>query len=112
VVRLADAAAVRDQRRRVVLAERLAEAEVLGEAVAMGSLELVSNVFPAVLEALEAVIKPPEVIETADGVPSGVAGEAGVVGSADDGLLERLIRADPERARRVLDTLTDTTGPR
>jgi hypothetical protein len=89
VVSLSDAAASRDSRRRVALVERLAELEVLADAVARGALQLTAQAFPAAVEALELVL----------------ASSKSAV--ADGAVLERLVRADPERARHVLDGLTD-----
>jgi hypothetical protein len=97
VVWLDDAASARDardggdDRRRVVLAERLADLEATTDAIAKLAVELVSGSVPAMLEALEAVLTRP--------------------GAGDGGLLERLVRADPERARRALDQMTGATGP-
>jgi hypothetical protein len=88
VVRLPDAAALRETRRRVALAERLAELEVHADAVAKCALKLATDAFPALVEALELVLATPKITD------------------ADDGLIERLVRAEPERARRVLKSLT------
>jgi hypothetical protein len=85
VVRLSEAAVARNNERRLALANRLAELEVCAEAVAAAATDLTEHAFPAMLEALAPVLKRPE---------------------PDGELLERLIRADPERARRVLDSMT------
>jgi hypothetical protein len=87
VMRLSDAAAMRETRRRVALAERLAELEVHADAVAKHALKLATEAFPAMIEALELVLATPKAAD------------------ADDRLMERLVRADPERARRVLDSI-------
>ncbi len=87
VVRLPDAAATRETRRRVALAERLAELEVHADAVAKHALKLATEAFPAMVEALELVLTSTKAVD------------------ADDVLLDRLVRADPERARRVLDSI-------
>jgi hypothetical protein len=92
VVRLPDAVAMRETRRRVALAERLAELEVYADGVAKSALKLVTDAFPALVEALELVLATPKITD------------------ADDGLLERLVRAEPERARRVLERLTGDGG--
>jgi hypothetical protein len=86
---LADAAAARDSRRRVALVERLAALDVQADAVAKAALQLVTDGLPAVVDAVKLVLATPRPAD-ADGV-----------------LLEQLVRADPERARRVLDSLTD-----
>jgi hypothetical protein len=89
VVPLTEAARARDDRRRVVLAERLAELETNANTIAKAAVELVTDAFPEMLEALAAVLA--KHTEEA-------AAENGEV-------LERLIRADPERARRVLNRM-------
>ena len=60
LVRLRDAAEIRDGRRRVALAERLAEVQVQADAIAKSAVELASVTFPAMLEALELVVAKPE----------------------------------------------------
>ena len=98
VVRLADAAAARAVRRRVALVERLAEVEVQADAVVKGSLQLVTDGLPAVVEAVRLALATSRPCDADD---------------AEDVVLEELVRADPERARRMLDSITDTaTDPR
>jgi hypothetical protein len=89
LVRLADAAAARNVRRRVALVERLAELEVQADAVAKDAIWLVTDGVPAVVEAMKLALATPRPED------------------ADDVLLEQLVRADPQRARRILDSITD-----
>jgi hypothetical protein len=120
VVRLSDAATLRElrrreSRRRVALVERLAQVQVHADAIARSALELATETFPAMVEALELVLADAKRSdgageEASDGVCAGVGGVGGDAVADSGVVLERLVRADPVRARRVLDSMAGADG--